>query len=203
MRHLTTTGLTPGRSGPPQRGGFAARQAGVTLVELLTVVVIVAILMTIGVPSFRYVTTANRVATESDALLGDLQYARSEAIREGQQVTVCVSKDNANCDTAGSPPSWQEGWIIFSNPDNGNAVVSGKDPLLRAKSGFSSSDTFQSTNSIYAISFSREGFAQLGGTSTTITLHDSTSNQNYTRCLHVSQTGMMIIQTHSSDTTCQ
>ena len=172
-----------------------------TLVELLTVVVIVAILMTIGVPSFRYVTTANRVATESDALLGDLQYARSEAIREGQQVTVCVSKDGANCDTAGSPPSWQEGWIVFSNPDNGNGVAT-NDPLLRVYKGFSSTDTFQSTNSIHAIGFSREGFAQLGGTSTTITLHDSTSSQNYTRCLDVSQTGMMSIQTHSSDTTC-
>lgn len=173
-----------------------------TLVELLTVVVIVAVLMSIGVPSYRYVTTANRVATESDALLGDLQYARSEAIREGQQVTVCVSKDGANCDIAGSPPAWQEGWMVFSNPDNGNGVAT-NDPLLRVNKSFSSPDTFQSTNGIYAISFSREGFAQLGGASTTITLHDSTSNQNYTRCLDVSQTGMMSVQTHSSDSTCK
>lgn len=177
-------------------------QAGVTLVELLTVVVIAAILMSIGVPSYRYVTTSNRMATESDALLGDLQYARSEAIREGQQVTVCVSKDGANCDTAGLPPSWQEGWMVFSNPDNGTGVAT-NDPLLRTTKGFSNTDTFQSTNGIYAVTFSREGFAQLGGTSTTITLHDSTSDQNYTRCLDISQTGMMSVQTHSSDTTCK
>lgn len=175
-------------------------QAGVTLVELLTVMVIVAILMTIGVPSYRYVTTANRVATESDALLGDLQYARSEAIREGQQVTVCVSKDSASCDTAGLPPSWQEGWIIYSNPKN-VAAVDTNDPLLRADKGFSGNgDTFQSSiNTVNAINFSGEGFANIGAASMVIELKDATGNSVYFRCLLITQAGMMSVQTNSSD----
>lgn len=159
--------------------------------------------MSIGVPSYRYVTTSNRMATEADALLGDLQYARSEAIREGQQVTVCVSKDGATCDTSAINPAWQEGWITFSDPNTVQAVDT-NDPLLRVQKGFSGTgDTFVSTNGIYAIAFSREGFAQLNGNSTTITLHDSTSSTNYTRCLDVSQTGMMSVQNNSTDTTCK
>lgn len=173
------------------------------MLELLAVMVIVAILATIGVPSFRYVTTSNRVATEADALLGDLQYARSEAIREGQAVTVCVSKDDANCDTSAVSPAWQEGWMIFSNPDAGQAVAT-NDPLLRSAPSFSSTgDTFTSTNGIYAITFSRDGFAELGGTSTRVTLHDSSGSKNYVRCLDVSQTGTMAIQTNSTDPTCK
>lgn len=165
--------------------------------------VIVVILMAVGVPSYRYVTTSNRMATEADALLGDLQYARSEAIREGQQVTVCVSNDGATCDTSAVNPAWHEGWITFSNPGSVQAVDT-NDPLLRVQKGFSGTgDTFESTNGIYAITFSREGFAQLGGNSTVITLHDSTGSPNYTRCLDVSQTGMMSIQTHSTDSTCK
>ena len=178
------------------------REAGVTLVELLTVIVIVAILMSIGVPSYRYVTTSNRVATESDALLGDLRAARSEAIREGQQVTVCISKDGANCDITTTPPSWQEGWIIFSNPDNGQAVAT-KDPLLRVNKGFpSNGDTFQSSiTTVNTINFSGEGFVNLGAASMVIELKDSTGNSAYFRCVLIMQAGMMSVQTHTSDPT--
>lgn len=185
MRHLTTN----------------SGQAGVTLVELLTVIVIVAILMAIGVPSFRYVTTANRVATESDALLGDLQYARSEAIREGQQVTVCLSTDHANCDTASNPPTWQEGWIVFSNPNN-KTGVDANDPLLRVNTGFTSTgDTFQSSNTTGTINFSGEGFANIGAASMAIKLHDATANTVYTHCLVITQAGMMSVKTPTSDPT--
>lgn len=164
--------------------------------------VIVAILMAIGVPSYRYVTTANRMATESDALLGDLQYARSEAVREGQQVTVCVSKDQATCDTAGSPPSWQEGWIIYSNP-NSVTAVDANDPLLRVDTGFSGNgDTFQSSvNTINAINFSGEGFANIGAAAMAVELHDSSGNSAYSRCVVITQAGMMSVQTPSSDST--
>ncbi|MFK9866802.1 Tfp pilus assembly protein FimT/FimU, partial [Escherichia coli] len=62
------------------------RQAGFTLTEVMIVTTIVAILFGIGLPSYKYVTTSNRVASEVNALLGDMQFARSEAVREGQTV---------------------------------------------------------------------------------------------------------------------
>lgn len=201
MRHLTTTS---GHSAPRRgsRGALPARQGGVTLIELITVMTIVVILMAIGVPSYRYVTTSNRMATEANALLADLQYARSEAIREGQPVTVCVSSDGASCDTSAVNPAWQKGWITYSNPGNVQTVDT-TDPLLRVQKGFSGTgDTFQASNGVFEVTFSRDGFAQLGGSSTRVTLHDATSTSSYTRCLDVSQTGMMRVQTHSSDNTC-
>jgi type IV fimbrial biogenesis protein FimT len=200
VRHLTTN---TARAASPEEGCRVpcARQAGVTLVELLTVMVIVAILMAIGVPSYRYVTTANRVATESNSLLADLQYARSEAVREGQQVSVCVSKNGSSCDSATTPPAWQEGWIIYSNPDS-VIIVDSSDPLLRDEKQFNSTDTFQSSNSTYQITFSRDGFANLGAASMQITLHDSTANKLYSRCLLISQAGMMSVQTNTSDSGC-
>ena len=68
---------------------------GVTLFEILVVMGIVAMLMAIGIPSYKYVTNANRISAEINGLLGDLQYARSEAIKEGQTVSVCVSSGQA------------------------------------------------------------------------------------------------------------
>lgn len=159
--------------------------------------VIVVILISIGMPSYHYITLNNRLATESDALLGDLQYARAEAIREGQQVTICVSSNGSSCDTATSPASWQEGWIIFSNPNN-VTTVDAADPLMRADKGFSGNgDTFQPINNptIYAINFSGNGFANLGVASMQITLRVASGASSYSRCLLISQAGMMSVVT--------
>lgn len=182
------------------RGALAA-QAGVTLVELLVVTFIVVILMAIGVPSYRNVTTSNRVATEANALLGELQYARSEAIREGQAVTVCISRNGTSCDAAST--SWQEGWIAFVDVGDDQTVDAG-DTVLRVQRAFSSTDTYQSSNNDYAVTFTRVGFPQnLGAGGLTVTLHDASANTVYTRCLDISTAGSMAVQTNSTDTTCQ
>lgn len=89
----------------------ARRAAGFTLLELMLTVGIAAILLAIGVPSFRYVTTANRASSEINALLGDMQFARGEAIREGQAVSICPSNDGATCLVT---TIWNSGWIVFS-----------------------------------------------------------------------------------------
>ncbi|HYA60213.1 MAG TPA: prepilin-type N-terminal cleavage/methylation domain-containing protein, partial [Burkholderiaceae bacterium] len=57
----------------------AARSLGFTIVELLIVVSIGAILVSIAVPSYQWTTTNYRISTEVNGLVGDLQYARSEA----------------------------------------------------------------------------------------------------------------------------
>ena len=72
--------------------------AGFTMTEMVITMAIVAILMAIGVPSFKYVTTSNRLSTEVNGLLGDMQFARSEAIKEGLPVTVCSSLSGTQCD---------------------------------------------------------------------------------------------------------
>lgn len=183
----------------------AARQAGVTLVELLTVIVIVAILMSIGIPSYKYVTTSNRMSTEANALLGDLQFARSEAVREGQAITVCValstSATSPSCAAAGTT-TWQNGWIVFGDLNNDQTIDTG-DPVLRIQNAFVGSDTFGANHSVSAITFNRSGFVnQLGAASVMVTLHDSTSYSAYTRCLYLTQAGMLSVQTPSQNVTC-
>lgn len=181
------------------------KQAGVTLVELLVVITIAVILMSIGVPSYRYVTTANRMAAEINSLLGDLQYARSEAARQGQYVTVCVARStnpsSPSCAASGTA-TWQNGWIIFGDFNNDGTVDSG-DPVMRIQNAFSTSDTLVSNPATSTVTFNRDGFAHLGNATTRITLEDSTANSTYSRCLDITQAGMMTTQTHASDGTCQ
>jgi len=160
------------------------RMSGMTLVELLVVMTIAAILLGVGVPSFRYVTNSNRMSGEINNLLGDLQFARSEALKEGQTVTICSSTDGTNCGTA----SWDKGWIVFSDP---TAAQSAANPAaLRTQPGFQGGDTLTFDNTVHAISFNREGFANEPlkfppNSALTATLHDKTANTAWSRCLVV------------------
>jgi type IV fimbrial biogenesis protein FimT len=69
---------------------FACR--GLTLVELLTVMVVLAILATVAAPSFRSMMIRQRVQGVHDQLLTDLQLARSEqTARSGASTEVAVT----------------------------------------------------------------------------------------------------------------
>jgi type IV fimbrial biogenesis protein FimT len=172
-------------------------QSGFSMTELMVVVSIVAILLSIGVPSYRYITNSYRMSAEVNSLLGDLQYARSEAIKEGNAVVVCASSTGTTC--SGST-SWQNGWIVFQDPDN-NGQVDGGERVLHLQAAFTGTtpDTFQPNNAVSGVSFNREGFATTaaGFATTTLTLQDPTLNGAWTRCLLINPVGMVQTATHT------
>jgi type IV fimbrial biogenesis protein FimT len=169
-------------------------QAGFTMTELLVTMGIAAMLMAIGVPSYRYVTYSNRVSTEINSLLGDMQYARSEAVKEGQAVSMCPASSNySSCSTTSS---WQSGWIVFSDINNNHTIASSAN-ILRVRQQLSSNpqDTLVADNSMQFVTFNREGFAtSFPATATgyvTFTLHSTPTKAEWTRCLQLFSTGMM------------
>lgn len=78
--------------------------SGLTLIELLTAVSVLAILATIAIPSFDRMLDRRRVIGAADNLLADLRHARSESIKINQDITITF--------TAGS--NWS--YTINSNP---------------------------------------------------------------------------------------
>src|ERR1700722_11134278 len=88
----------------PKTGSGFPQASGFTMIELLMTIAVASILLVLAVPSFRYVTNSNRIAAEINGLLGDLQFARGEAIKEGRTVTVCVSTNGTSCT---GTPNWQ------------------------------------------------------------------------------------------------
>jgi type IV fimbrial biogenesis protein FimT len=178
--------------------------SGFTMVEMLITVAVAAVLLTIGVPSFRFVTNSNRVAAEINGLLGDMQFARSEAIKEGIPVTVCVSSDGLTCAGA-AVTTWQSGWIVFSD-FNADKAVNGADVIMRVQKTFSSTDTFLANNNVGAVTFNREGYANGIANGTRIELHTVPGNNSWTRCLSINLVGNIASQTYNMNTngfTCQ
>lgn len=76
----------------PRRGG----QAGFSLMEVMVVAAIVAIMAVLAVPSFSGMVQRQRVKNAADAVLSDLRWARSEAIKRGQDVTVEITPGTTN-----------------------------------------------------------------------------------------------------------
>jgi type IV fimbrial biogenesis protein FimT len=172
------------------------RESGVSLLELLIVITIGSILFSVGIPSYRTVTNSNRIAAEVNGLLGDMQYARAEAIRRGQTVSVCASADGASCSNA---TTWETGWLVFSNP-NGDTTVDPGDTVLRAQAALGGTDTFQASNGVAAVTFNREGFAVGIANGALITLHDAAVTSAWTRCLSITRIGLMATQYYNVTT---
>jgi type IV fimbrial biogenesis protein FimT len=174
---------------PPERRNF-----GYTMLELVMVISIVAILATIAMPGFKYVTTSNRIAGEVNGLLGDMQFARSEAVKEGQTVTVCISADLASCAGNAAGGNWALGWIVFLDTNGDQQVQAATEAIIRKQPAFSGTDTFVAGSAAFnSVTFNRLGYAPTGVT-TIVSLHDSTANPNWTRCLAVNPIGSTVTE---------
>jgi type IV fimbrial biogenesis protein FimT len=86
--------------------------AGFTLVELMITIVVMAIVLGLGVPSFMDTVRNNRIASASNEFVTSLTMARSEALKRGINVSVCV-RDGDICSTTST--DWSAGWIVFTD----------------------------------------------------------------------------------------
>jgi type IV fimbrial biogenesis protein FimT len=171
--------------------------AGFTMLELVTVMGIVGILMAIAIPSFKYVTTANRITAEVNGLLGDMQFARAEAVKEGWPVVVCASANSTSATpSCSNTNTWHSGWIICSDKNN-SGTCDPTDPVYRIQKSFAatnSTDTFVASGNTSAVTFNREGFATGLAATVTVVLHSAPAVSSYTRCLAITAVGTLSVQ---------
>ncbi|MDP2786657.1 MAG: GspH/FimT family pseudopilin [Pseudomonadota bacterium] len=129
--------------------------SGVTLIELLISISILAILLTVAVPSFQTSIVNNRLGTYSNALFSSLILARSEAIKRNKRVVVCKSSDGESC-----TGNWGQGWIVFVDTNNDATVSSGE--VIVQKSGALENNYSLTGNEYIAsyVSYSSEGVSK-------------------------------------------
>ena len=70
------------------------QSAGFTLIELMIVIAITAILTALAVPSFSVTLDNQRISGAAEAVLSDLRWARSEAIKRNTEDPVPVLATN-------------------------------------------------------------------------------------------------------------
>lgn len=104
-----------------------ASQDGFTLVELIIVITIVGILAAFAAPSLTTFFRANRLTSHVNDVIGDVTFARSEAIKRGVNVTICPGTASAGC-----TGTWSSSRIVFVDTDADFTLDSGE-TVLRAR----------------------------------------------------------------------
>ncbi|MFZ0488593.1 MAG: GspH/FimT family pseudopilin [Arenicellales bacterium] len=122
------------------------RATGFTLIELMITLIVAALLLVWGVPSFQRFINRTTLTSETNNWVAVLNYARNEAITRGQRVTVCrtVTPDacngTANCTcgvsqsgSASGIPNYHSGYLIFTSAGNAQPInfIAASNQLLR------------------------------------------------------------------------
>jgi type IV fimbrial biogenesis protein FimT len=108
---------------------------GYTLIELMSMLAVISILVTVGLPMMNVFFESNRMISNTNDLVAGLNIARSEAIKQQARVTMCQSNDQANCTNSGK---WEDGFIVFVDNGGaavGNATVDPGERILRVNAG--------------------------------------------------------------------
>lgn len=100
-----------------------ARRAGFTLIEMMIVLVIAAILLAVGVPSFRSLIQNQRITSTANELFAAVNLTRSEALQRGVQVRLVPA------DAIGS--DWTQGWLVFVDDNDDKRPSSGETVIFR------------------------------------------------------------------------
>lgn len=165
---------------------------GFTLIELLITILVLAIVMTIAIPSFNAVIQNNlTIATSNDMMIA-LNYARSEAIKRGANVSICPTADQT-FSSCGS--NWNQGWIVFLNPSVSNSYSSGNTAqlLLRTQTFNGATPNITTSPSTSLVNYNSAGFAGTNTSNLTINISAAGCAGPYARSLNISMTGRVLI----------
>lgn len=138
-------------------------QSGFSLVELLTVLSLVAILATLAVPNMRDFVRNNRLTSAGNGLLHSMQLARTEAIkRQNGNVVVCATDtpDAADAGLACTGGAFS-GWFVFVDA-NSNWTHQAAEPVIEKHASVDSSVTVSNDNN-GIVSYGPSGFANPPG----------------------------------------
>jgi type IV fimbrial biogenesis protein FimT len=89
-------------------------QRGYSLYELLMTLALMALVLTLGIPSFSGTIARNRISVEINALFHAIHLARKESVMRRQVVSICPSRDGMDCEPG---RDWSNGWLMFTNHD--------------------------------------------------------------------------------------
>jgi len=141
--------------------GVHRSHSGFTLIEVLTVLALIAIITALAAPSFSGAFLSNKLASYANSFAASAQLARGEAIKRNAVVRICRSADGTSCAGSGT---FQQGWVVFHDAKNDGAVSTGE-TIIHVQQALSNDYHF--TSDAYSIAFPGAG---VGVTSASLVL---------------------------------
>lgn len=134
------------------------RQRGLTIVELMITVAIAAVLMGIALPAFNGFIEQRTLTTQVNSFLLSVQYSRSEATRQGGNVSMIALDASDNAD------EWGPGWCVAVGSP-ANCPAAGAVTSLR-RFDATAPNSFDSAANVDRLTFNSRGLlvGAVGGT---------------------------------------
>ncbi|OZG71473.1 hypothetical protein BTA51_21295 [Hahella sp. CCB-MM4] len=162
------------------------KQTGVTLVELMLVITIIAIVLAFGVPSMNYIVDSGRLTANTNEFSGALNMARLEAVKRGR--TIRISSVSGTTD-------WANGFRIWIDSDSDDTYDAGEE--IRVFEAIDTGLTLTGTAS--SLSFRASGFTNMA-TGNTFTFDMCTQNASLTdREIEVNAAGRITVGDTGAD----
>jgi type IV fimbrial biogenesis protein FimT len=102
------------------RAGATIRQRGFTLVEIMVVAALIAILLSVGVPSFVAFQRSSELRSSASSFLAAVQATRAEAMKRGVDAYMIPASND----------SWASGWIVYADVDLNQSLDRAKDTVV-------------------------------------------------------------------------
>lgn len=150
------------------------KDSGFTLIELMVAISVLAILISVGVPSMLDFVRNNRRAAAVNALVSDIQRARSKAASAGINTTLCHSTSGTGCSGTANP-DWAEGWILYGDTDANGTFDAGSEQILSAQTA-RNGVTMPSNSGRFVF---RPGFRIMTGNGTVAVCVDGVDNDRW------------------------
>jgi type IV fimbrial biogenesis protein FimT len=176
------------------------KASGFSLIELMVVIAIAAVLAALAVPSFQGMVASSNLTSTTNDLVATFARARSDAIRRGKRVTVCMSSDGATCTTSGA---WTQGWIMFNDGNHaaaGATVESSTDITIVSGALTNNIVVVAKANSMPYVSYSSDGQAKLmnggsgAGTIRVCSVSTALANDARARDIKINWVGRVILE---------
>lgn len=164
------------------------KNRGFTLIELLVTIAVFAVMLAYAVPSFVNLMENSRVTTQANGFLGAINLARSEAIRQGAQVSI-----------QNEPGGFGNGWCVISGALDGCQNARDNDLVLREFPEMNG--VVVDPNGVAGISFDARGYQDAPGANVTIELTppDCVAGENRQRVISVSLAGRASLDLEACD----
>jgi len=168
------------------------RTDGFTLVELLTTVLVSAIILSYAIPSFLDFVEKTSTRTAAEDLLESFRNARLTAIEQKAYVVVCHSKTGAGCDG-----TWDDGYLVFNDKNDNGAYDSGEEIISFQRFKDSLTIKVASATNNYKVYFDQNGWTSGSANSLLICAKPGTNKNGYQ--LVINRAGRIRVEDSSED----
>jgi type IV fimbrial biogenesis protein FimT len=183
------------RNGARSVGGLPVR--GMTLIELMVAVALLAIMLGLAAPSFNDFRRNADLTSTANTFLTSVSVARAEAMKRSLNVYV-----------APTGTTWAGGWRVFADIDNNQAYTDGTDAVISESpafpTGVSVNETVNATgfvdNAARYVMFNGSGYPRLNNAAFLSGTMEIVNQINQTRCVALSPVGRVRVYTATSCT---